>query len=510
MSMKSVFLGVDIGTFETKAVLVSAEGEVLASSSRGHKMLSPKFGWAEHDPEETWWGDFVFTVQELLASPKAQGAVVAAVACSAIGPCVLPVDRDLNPLRNGILYGVDTRSAPQIATLTERFGTEELFRKTGNELTTQSGGPKIMWLQENEPEVFDRAAWFLTAHSYIVSKLTGEITVDHATAGYYHPLYDVQTEQWDITGNEDYISLEQLPRIGWSTEIAGTVTAEAAAITGLPQGTPVTFGSADAPAEAVSAGVLADGDLMLMYGSSSFMIQLLETPVRDRVLWSAPHVFPGTSVFAGGTSTAGTLTHWMAELLGIGEASDPQARFAELMQLAEQAPLGSDGLLVLPSFSGERTPYHDPKAKGVIAGLTLNHGRAELVRALLEGIAFSIANALEAYDRVGQRPKSIKAVGGGTKNHILIQTVSDITRHSQTIADTAGAAYGDAALAALAIGHFSQRSEIAKWLKTRGEVVPNVSAHQKLAQAYEDFKQLYADNAALMHRQYDRGETNGS
>ncbi|MGB3414627.1 MAG: FGGY-family carbohydrate kinase [Microbacteriaceae bacterium] len=510
MNEAVLFIGVDIGTFETKAVLVNGLGQILARSAKPHGLSSPHPGWAEHDADDVWWGDFVYTVKELLQHPAAQTGTIAAVACSAIGPCTLPVDENLKPLRPGILYGVDTRSGPQIEQLNARLGVEEIFARTGNQLTTQSAGPKILWLKENEPEVYAKTRYYLSGHGYVIAKLTGAITMDYSTSGSYHPIFDLKTGGWDISGCEDFIRHEQLPKMGWSTEIAGTVTAEASAITGLPIGTPVTFGASDAPAEAVSAGVLDAGDLMLMYGSSSFMIQMFDAPVPDKILWSSPFVFEQSYVLSAGTSTAGTLTHWIADILGIGSADDPQARFAELLRLAEESPIGAKNLLMLPYFSGERTPHHDPEARGVLSGLTLSHQRSDIVRAALEGVAHSIVDALSRYEEIKQRPRTIRAVGGGTKNTIFIQTVSDLLNQEQIIADTPGASYGDAMLAALAVGYFTERSELAAWCQTGDTIRPNLDSRKILLPLHQDFKQLYSSTKDIIHNQYERDTTHGS
>ncbi|MFQ5624875.1 MAG: FGGY family carbohydrate kinase, partial [Paracoccaceae bacterium] len=255
--MTSYTLGIDIGTFESKGVLVDGDGNIHASAARPHKMIVPQPGWAEHRAEEDWWGDFVHICRTILGESGCDPADIAGVACSAIGPCMLPVDGNGAPLMNGVLYGVDTHAAAEIAELTENIGEDVLLARCGNALTSQSVGPKILWLKRKRPEVFAKTAHILTSTSYLVQRLTGEVVIDHFTAVNFMPLYDAGRQDWVDDMAPDIIGLDRLPRLAWSTEIAGHVTAQAAAETGLAEATPVTTGTVDAAAEAVSVGVTA-------------------------------------------------------------------------------------------------------------------------------------------------------------------------------------------------------------------------------------------------------------
>ncbi|WP_104136352.1 MULTISPECIES: FGGY-family carbohydrate kinase [unclassified Cryobacterium] len=498
-----LFLGIDIGTFETKGVLVDCAGVVVAQARRPHTLATPVAGHAEHDAETVWWQALTEIAQALITDPAVAGRVdcaIRAVGVSAIGPCVLPIDANLNPLRPAILYGVDTRASAQIETLTERLGSPAILARAGNSLTSQSAGPKILWIKENEPAVYDSAAYFVTSQTFLVARLTGEIVIDHGTAAYFHPLYDLAKQAWNVTGCEDFISVEQLPRLAWATDIAGHVTDAAAAQTGIPAGTPVIVGTTDAPAEAVGSSVVHAGDLMLMYGSSTYMIEVLDEPITSDVLWSAPFVFPGSYVLAAGTATAGTLTHWLGDVLELQPGGEsPQRMFSALLQLANDSEPGARGLLFLPYFSGERTPIHDANARGIIAGLTLNHTRADIARAMMEGIGHSIADALNAFVLAGKPPTRIYAVGGGTKNPLFLQTVSDLTDSSQIVVDTEGAAFGDAALAAFGTGHLTSRAEIASWCHTGRTVVANVANQAQLRADHDDFHRLYATTKELIN-----------
>lgn len=484
-------LGVDIGTFESKGVIADARGEAVAVATRPHTMLVPRPGWAEHRPDEDWWADLVALTQELLAVSGLDPRAIDCVATSAIGPCMLPVDASGEPLMNGVLYGVDTRASAQIAELNATIGEARILERCGNALTSQSVGPKILWLRQERPELFARTARVLTSTSYLVWKLTGEHAVDHYTAASWSPLYDVERLDWTDELAPDIVSLDRLPRLGWSTDIAGTVTAAAAAETGLAEGTPVTIGTIDAAAEAVSVGVRDPGEMMLMYGSTIFVIEVTADPVRDPRLWYAPWLTPGLHASMAGLATSGTLVRWFRDELA------PGATWEALVAAAEASPPGAKGLLCLPYFSGERTPIHDPDARGLFFGLDLTHTRADLFRSVLEGIAAGTAHVLETYREVGAAPTAVYAVGGGTRNRVWLQATSDLGGVRQLVRErTIGASYGDAFLAAVAVGSVTAGA-IGAWNPVERTVEPaQVPAYDR---QYPVWKELYLRTSDLAH-----------
>lgn len=488
------YLGIDIGTFESKGVLVDEQGKVVAQAARPHKMLVPQAGWAEHDPDQDWWGDFCFLSKALLAESGVKPKDVRAVGTSAIGPCMLPVDAEGNALMNGVLYGVDTRAAKEIEELNATLGEEKILDRCGNALTSQSVGPKILWLKNNRPEIYDKAARIVTSTTYIVQKLTGRCVIDHYTAANFSPLYAVDEQRWSDDLNPGILPLEKLPEVLWSTDIAGEVTPAAAHATGLATGTPVICGTIDAAAEALSVGVLAPGDMMVMYGSTIFIILLTKDRVRDARLWYAPWLFPGEHASMSGLATSGTLTHWFRDQMG--RDLDPRTAFAELAKEATASKPGANGLVFLPYFSGERTPIHDPNAKGVLFGLNLTHSRGDIYRALIEGIAYGTSHIFETYAEAGEKPKRLMAVGGGTKNRLWLEATSDISGLPQILAEkTTGASYGDAFLAALGVGDV-ERQDITRWNPVEAEVPARPDpAYRK---NYSIFLRLYRQTRDLM------------
>ena len=263
--------------------LVETDGTIVGRASRPHEMIVPRPGWAEHRADADWWDDLTGITRRLLDETGTRAHDIRTVAVSAIGPCMLPVDADGNPLMNAVLYGVDGRAAAEIAELTARIGEDALLQRCGNPLTSQSVGPKILWLRRNRPEIFEKTAKILTSTSYLVYRLTGEYVIDHYTAANFTPLYLLDRLDWSLDLADDIVGLDRLPRLAWSAEIAGGVTARAAAETGLAQGTPVTVGTVDAAAEAVSVGIARPGEMMVMYGSTIFIIMLTAARVRDEL-----------------------------------------------------------------------------------------------------------------------------------------------------------------------------------------------------------------------------------
>lgn len=486
-------LGVDIGTFESKGVLVDDTGRIVAQAARPHEMIVPRAGWAEHRAEEDWWGDFVFITKTLLAEAQVRPEEIKAVATSAIGPCMLPLDAEGRPLMNGVLYGVDTRASAEIDLLNQQIGAETILSRCGNALTSQSVGPKILWLRRQRPDLWAQAAKIVTSTTYLTWKLTGAHVIDHYTAANFSPLYDITKQDWcfDLA---DICPPEMLPELMWSSEIAGHVTSDAARATGLPEGIPVTCGTIDAAAEAVSVGVTAPGDMMMMYGSTIFIIELASQRLTDPRLWHAPWLFPGQHAAMAGLATSGTLTHWLRDTFARDLPRD--SAFATLTEEAEATPPGANGLICLPYFSGERTPIHDPSAKGVFFGLNLTHHRGHLYRAALEGIAAATRHITDTYAAAGSPPKRVLAVGGGTRNAPWMQATSDMTGLDQSVCRiTTGASYGDAFLAALAVGQ-ARPGDIARWNPVE-RIVP-AQSHTAYDRQYPIFLTLYERTRDLM------------
>lgn len=495
--MGQLLLGIDIGTYSSKGVLVTQDGTLLRTHVVEHEMAVPRPAWAEQDADRVWWADVVAICRTLLDGSPYRGADVGGVAVSAIGPCLLPLDAGGRPLRPGILYGVDARADEEIELLNLQLGEQAVFEFSGMNFSSQAVGPKLLWLQRHEPDVWRQATHFTTASSYLVLKLTGERVIDRHTASHFMPLMDIRTLEWSDRFAGTLIALDKLPRLGWSDELAGTVSASGAAETGLQVGTPVAVGAVDALSEAISVGVVQPGDLMLMYGSTAFFILVQAAPTPDKRLWTVAGAYAGQYNLAAGMATTGSLTRWFRDVLA---ADLPRAAaYDTLFQEAAQVSPGADGLLVLPYFSGERTPLNDPKARGAIFGLTLAHLRQHIYRAVLEGIAYGIRHNLETFEAIGANVSRVVAVGGGTKGATLLQIVSDVTGLAQTVpATTIGASYGDAFLAGLVSGLLTH-ADLATWVATGNKITPNSDLKSLYDQRYADYRLLYARTADIAH-----------
>ncbi|MBN1838341.1 MAG: hypothetical protein JW820_20950, partial [Spirochaetales bacterium] len=351
--------------------------------------------------------------------------------------------------------------------------------------------------------VWARTWKIMGSTTYLVYRLTGRVCLDHYTASFFQPLYDLEARAWQDRALAAVCPRELLPDLEWSGSIAGRVTEQAAAQTGLAQGTPVLVGTTDAGAEAVSAGVTEGGDTMLMYGSTLFMIQVCPRRPQGGIFWPAVYLSPGSFALAGGMATTGALTRWFRDEFALRELEAERGgggnAYARLAQEAAKAPAGAEGLLVLPYFSGERTPINDPDARGVIAGLTLAHTRAHLYRALLEGVALGIRHNLEGLEAAGAPPRRLVAVGGGVRNRLWLQISSDVLGRELVVQHTPGACYGDAALAAVAAGELENLHGIGRWIG-EGERVQADPRHFELyTRMYELYTNLYADSRRTLH-----------
>jgi len=489
------FLGVDIGTYEAKGILCDEQGKIIAQAVRAHQMLVPQAGWAEHDADADWWGGFCALTRELLAKSALPAAKIASVATSGIGPCMLPVDDQGTALMKAVLYGVDARATQEIDELTGEIGKQTLLRDSGNLLSSQSVGPKILWLKKNRPEIFARTHKILTSTSLLVYRLTGNSVIDHYSAASFHPLYNIETQDWQDIYADRIIAAEFLPSLKWTTDIAGLVTDEAARQTGLQAGTPVITGTIDAAAEAISIGVNRGGEMMMMYGSTMFFIQVTDKPHPHPALWYAPWLFEGQHASLAGTSTSGTLTRWFCQQFA--RDLPPAQAMSQLAEEAASSPAGARGLFMLPYFSGERTPLYDPQARGVIFGLDLSHDRGDIYRALIEGIAYGVRDVLSAYGAAGLVPTTIASAGGGLKNGLWAQAVCDIIAQPQCLREkTIGAAYGDCFLGALAVGAVTVQ-DIERWNPIVKILQPDATLVDFYAQGFKVFKALYEQTKVI-------------
>ena len=390
--MAAYFMGIDIGSSETKGILMDESWKPIHTCTAQHVMENPAPHYFEHDAEGVWWHDFCAVSQALLAETGISPAEIAGVGASVLGCDCLPVDEHCRPLRKAILYGIDARCQGEIEWLTEHFGEDGVIERFGHPVCSDDVAAKILWVKNHEPEVYAKTYKFLTGSSYITAKLTGNYVIDQFLAkAAFRPLY-----REDGSINEAECGLfcrpDQLcePRV--VTDLAGHVTAEAAKETGLLPGTPVIVGSGDSTSEAVSVGIVQPGEVMFQFGSSLFFYYCADHAVTDPRVHGGNYTVPGTYSVSGGTNAAGTLTRWVRDtfffdLVEQEKAGGPNAFAA----MTDYLPESSEGLICLPYLAGERMPINDPNAKGVLFGLTLNHDRGHIYRAALEGASYGDA-----------------------------------------------------------------------------------------------------------------------
>lgn len=481
-------LGVDIGTSSSKGVLVDAAGRILVSVTIAHDVRRPRPGWVEMDGD-VWWHEFARISVQLLAD--AGDVEVRAVGVSGMGPCVLLADADDVPVRPAILYGVDTRAGAQIDRLNRELGASAIVRVAGSALTSQAAGPKIVWIADEDPDAYARARRLYMPASWLVRRLTGAYVLDHQSASQCTPLYDIEKLAWHRPWWDVVAPGIEPPALRWAGEIAGEVTADASVATGIPCGTPVVTGTIDAWSEAVSVGAHESGDLMLMYGTTMFLVATGDQTLRTPSMWTTIGAFEGTRNLAGGLATSGALTAWWKDLT--------DADYLTLLAEAEASGVGARGLVTLPYFAGERTPILDPDARGVVAGLTLSHGRGDLYRSALEATALGVRDNVETMRAAGADIRRIVAVGGGTQGHLWLQIVSDVTGLVQEVpATTIGASYGAAFLAAVATGG-DESPRIDKWNPIATVIQPDASLARAYDALFDRYRRLYAQTKDIVH-----------
>jgi xylulokinase len=507
-------IGVDIGTQGSKGALISESGQIVASCSLEQEVSVPRPGWAEHDADVAWWHAFVDVVKGLLARSQIDPGDVSAIGVSSLMPVMVAVDADERPLRPAILYS-DTRAHTEMGRMNRELslnGKVEAGGQFSAGLTLQDLGPKIVWYQQHEPERWQRTRAILGAQAYVVAKLTGRQVIDANTAIGFRPFFDPASRSWDTLTCARYdVPLEMLPQIIEMTDIAGTVTPRAAAATGLAAGTPVIAGAIDFFSEMISTGANEAGDVVVSYGTTLCLAAFSDEPIgpcpglgtilTDGSAFS--ELYPGLNSVGGGMVTSAALSRWFRDKFGQAERRAEEelgiSAYGLLGLEADAVPPGSDGLVVLPYFSGERTPIHDDQARGMIFGLTLAHGRGHIYRALLEGVAYGVEHHMQLIREAGVPVRRIVATGGGSRSHLWTQIVSDVTGLPQVVIAPSNAALGVAFLAGRAAGIFDRVSDVRRWAKPEREVQPRENVHDVYQKYYAVYRRLYERTKEEMH-----------
>ena len=382
-------MGLDIGTTGVKGILIGSGGEQTAEVIALHDLRSPHPGWSEEDPQD-WWAGVVAVCRQLLAGRDPRD--VAVVGCSGMVPALVLLDDEGHVLRPAILQN-DARAVEEIVLLREALDQEQLFLRTGGYTNQQHVGPRLMWVQRHEPQIWHRTRRVLGSYDYIAHRLTGAWSLEINWA-VESGLFNIHTREWEedlleVSG----LSVDLFPPVRFPTEVIGEVSREAAEATGLAPGTPVVAGSADHVASALAAGLRDAGDLLIKFGGAGDILYCLDRLEIHPQLYIDYHDIPGRYLLNGCMAASGSLVKWfVTEVLG-WEAGG--ATYRRLDEEATDVPPASDGLIVLPYFLGEKTPIFDPEARGVFFGLTLSHGRGHLFRAILEAVIYGFRHHLE-------------------------------------------------------------------------------------------------------------------
>jgi xylulokinase len=488
-------LGIDVSTTATKAVLVDETGAVVGIGSAEYAYDVPQPLWSEQDPE-LWWDGTIAAIRSVLASTGMTGTDIAAIGLTGQMHGAVLLDAADAVLRPAILWN-DQRTAAECDAIRAAVGRERLIAITGNDALTGFTAPKLVWVRDHEPDIWQRVAHVLLPKDFVRLRLSGEHALDKAD-GAGTILFDLAARDWspvilDALG----IDPAWMPPTFEGPAVTGTVTAEAAEATGLRAGTPIVAGGGDQAANAVGTGVVSPGTVALSLGTSGVIFAATDRPIfePDGRVHAFCHALPDRwHLMSVMLSAAGSL-RWFREALA------PDVPFADLVAAAGEVPAGSDGLLFLPYLTGERSPHPDPLARGAFVGLTVRHDRRHLTRAVLEGVAFGLRDGLDLMTAAGMpAPREIRVSGGGTASPLWRQILADVLdAEIATVNTSEGAAFGAALLAAVGAGWFASVPEATAALVTATPSTSPGPDRGVLGEAHERYRELYPALAPTFH-----------
>lgn len=501
-------IGVDIGTQSTKALLVDAEGRIVAQHSHGYKVDTPRPRWAEQWPQ-VWLQAVEQCVAACVRSAQVAPERIKALCISSLyGGSGIAVDAQLEPLHPCLIW-MDRRAGEQVEWVRQHVDLQQLQEITGNGVDSYYGFTKMLWLKQQRPQIWARTRYLLPPNSYVNFCLTGEVAVDHSSAGNIGGVYDVAARGWsrpmlDALGIDPGLMPERLLHCG---EVVGALLPDWAERLGLAAGMPVLAGGVDAAMATFAAGVTRPGNHVAMIGTSMCWGYLNQQVDARHGLVSFPHVFNGAHdlYIFGGAITAGASVSWFREQFC--QAEEQQGRdsgedsHAILERAAVQVPAGSDGLLFLPYLMGERSPVWDDRASGSFVGLSLYHSRIHLYRAVLEGVSFALRHNIEAGQRGARHldPRLI-VVGGASHSDLWMQIISDITGYPvDTIVQEVEAALGAALLAAHSAGLVDEAQVHRGWVQLRPRAEPQPERVALYSRLFSDYVALYPALKPVMH-----------
>jgi xylulokinase len=487
-------LGIDVGTGGTRALVIGEDGSVITSATADQEQFaSPQTGWAEQDPRD-WWRAACEAIRRVLATVNADD--IGCIGFSGQMHGAVLIDDNDNVVRPALIW-CDQRTDAQCREITERVGASKLIELTSNPALTGFTLPKLLWVREHEPEAWSSVRTVLLPKDYVRFRLTGDRAIDVADAS-GTLMFDVAHRQWS---NEILNMLEidkaLLPRAFESPEVTGKVTGRGAEATGLRAGTPVVAGAGDQAAGAVGMGIVQPGAVSATIGTSGVVFAATSRPALDKAgrVHTFCHAVPGRWHVMGVTQAAGLSLRWFRDQFGTAFETSDEARdpYDLMCEEAAQTPPGADGVLWAPYLMGERTPHLDPHARAALVGLAANHTRAHVIRAVLEGVAFSLRDTFTIFGEMDVPVEKIRLGGGGARSPLWRQIQADVYGQAvELLAAEEGAAYGAALLAGVGAGVWlSVDQACAEAVRVDARVEADSSAKIVMDQAYERFRKLY-------------------
>ncbi len=489
-------LGIDVSTTGVKALLIDQDGQVTGSANTEHPLSTPYPLWSEQDPQD-WWNGAVQSIKQVLQETHVSGEDVKGIGLTGQMHGLTLLDAAGRVLRPAILWN-DQRTGAQCDEIRARLGRSRLIEITGNDALTGFTAPKILWVQENEPDTYRKVKHLLLPKDYVRYKLTGEYAIDRADAA-GTILLDIKTRDWSPEVLQALnIPGAWLPKTFEGPEITGQVSAEAAALTGLCAGTPVVAGGGDQAAQAVGVGAVQPGIVALTLGTSGVVFATTGQPFIDPEgrLHAFCHSVPGRWHLMGVMLSAAGSLRWFRDTVA------PGIDYDQLLEPAKTIPPNSEGLLFLPYLTGERTPHPDPLARGLFAGLTIRHDLPHLTRSVLEGVAFGLRDSFELIKAAGlSEIRQVRVSGGGARSALWRQILADVfDAELVTVNTTEGAAFGAALLAGVGTGIWKDVDAACQaTVKQTGQTTPQPEAVQAYHQGYAVYRQLYPAFKEISH-----------
>lgn len=489
----------DVGTTGDKATIFDLHGNLVASTLKEYETIHPEQIWAEQDPDD-WWDAFVESTRELLEISGIDPERVGALGFSGQMMGCLPVDKHGRPLRRSLIW-MDQRSTKESDFILSRIGQMDFYKITGNRVSPTYTIAKILWIQRNEPEIYEKTFKFLiSAKDYIILKLTGECITDYCNAS-LSGMMDIEKKRWAHELLEEFgIDVSKLPEIHPSTRVIGELDSSMAEKLGLRRGIPIVVGGGDGGCAAAGAGVVSVGQAYNYIGASSWISIASERPLIDPEMriFNFYHLDPDIVTPTGTMQAAGASYRWLRDNICSREVDEARSKNSDPYQImdseAEKIEPGAGKVIFLPYLMGERSPWWNPNARGVFFGLALGHGRANLIRSVLEGVAFNLRIILDSFEEQGITIRDIRLIGGGAKSKLWREIMANVYGKKILIPRylMEATSLGAAIAAGIGAGEYRDFKIVEKLNSIIESIEPDLKLHENYEKLYRFFKKLYS------------------